>query len=138
MTYPDFAPRLNEDNPDPRVACVLALDTSYSMSGDNGGSALGSILRGSPIDELNQGMKKFAEDANADDLTRKQAEVCIIKFGPYAEVVTPFCEVREFTPPRLNADGGTPMGAAIDLAIDELESRKQQYREGGIEYFRRC
>jgi len=93
-------------------------------------------LAARPIDELNRGLRKFAEDANGDDLTRKQAEVSVIKFGPVAEVVVPFCEVREFTPPTLVAEGGTPLGAALQIAMSELEQRKQQYRAGGIEYFR--
>jgi uncharacterized protein YegL len=32
--------------------------------------------------------------------------------------------------------GDTPMGAAIQFALDELEGRKRAYREAGISYYR--
>ena len=46
----DFA-----DNPDPRVPCVLLLDTSASMSGE-------------PITELNLGLQQYRDELLMDNL----------------------------------------------------------------------
>ncbi|MFL5625336.1 MAG: vWA domain-containing protein, partial [Ktedonobacteraceae bacterium] len=55
-------------NPEPRCACVLLLDTSYSMDGR-------------PIQELNRGLQTFQEAIQKDDLARKRVEIAIVTFG---------------------------------------------------------
>jgi hypothetical protein len=60
----DFSPRVNEDNPDPRIACALLLDTSYSMSGK-------------PIEQLNRGFGLFCEEIKKDELAQKRAEIAV-------------------------------------------------------------
>jgi len=116
----EFSPRVNEANPDPRIACVLLLDTSSSMVG-------------APIDELNRGFQLFCEEIKKDDLAKKRA---VITFGGTARVEIPFIEGRDLEPRRLTASGGTPLGAALDLALDQLSEQKQAYREAGLEYYR--
>lgn len=56
----EFSPRVNEDNPDPRIACALLLDTSSSMSG-------------APIDQLNRGFELFCDEIKKDDLAKTEA-----------------------------------------------------------------
>src|SRR5262249_32742575 len=41
----------------------------------------------------------------------------------------------QFTPPTLSADGKTPMGEAIELALDLVDRRKGDYKENGISYY---
>ena len=41
-----------------------------------------------------------------------------------------------FAPPVLGTAGNTPMGSAIDLTLDLIESRKQTYKANGTPYFR--
>jgi uncharacterized protein YegL len=118
-----FKPRIKEDNPDPRIACALLLDTSSSMSG-------------APIDQLNQGFELFCDEIKSDDLAKKRAEIAVITFGGSARVEIPFTEGRDLVARRLVPGGATPMGAALDLALDQLSSRKQEYRQAGLEYFR--
>ena len=36
---------------------------------------------------------------------------------------------------RLNASGSTPMGEAVDLAIDRLNRRKAEYKKSGVSYY---
>lgn len=113
---------LFEDNPDPRVACVLLLDNSYSMTG-------------APIDALNAGLYEFKQALLADSLARKRVELALVTFGP-VEIVTGFTTVDEFDPPHLKAREMTPMGQAITVGLDLLERRKQVYRDHGIQYYR--
>jgi uncharacterized protein YegL len=119
----EFSPRVNEENPDPRIACALLLDTSSSMSGE-------------PIAELNQGFALFCAEIGQDDLAKKRAEITVITFDSTARVEIPFTEGRHLQPRQLNASGSTAMGAALNLALDELTAQKQSYRQAGLEYYR--
>jgi uncharacterized protein YegL len=119
----DFAPRVKEDNPDPRIACTLLLDTSYSMSG-------------APINELNEGFKLFCEEIKKDDLAAKRAEIAVITFGGMARVEVPFTEGRDLQAKPLIPSGNTPLGSALTLALNQLESRKAEYKQAGLEYYR--
>jgi uncharacterized protein YegL len=118
-----FTPRVNEDNPDPRIACALLLDTSRSMAGP-------------PIEQLNRGFELFCEEIKKDELAAKRAEIAVITFGGMARVEIPFTEGRDLHPRQLEANGGTPMGAALNLALEQLASQKQAYRDAGLEYYR--
>jgi len=110
------------DNPEPRCPCILLLDTSGSM-------------QGAPIKDLNNGLVAFKDQLCADGLASKRVEVCVITFGP-VEVVTEFQTAEHFYPPVLKAGGDTPIGAAIETALDLLRRRKDEYRSNGIGYFR--
>lgn len=118
-----FEPRINEENPEPRVACALLLDVSESM-------------RGQAIDELNEGLRLFAADIKEDRLARKRTEVLVVTFGGTAKVAAPFEEAQDFVPPQLTATGGTPVAAALRLGLAEVGQQKQAYKSAGVEYFR--
>ena len=113
----DFA-----DNPEPRCPVILLLDTSGSMSGK-------------PIQELNAGIELFRDELMADRLASKRVEIAIVGFGP-VQVIQDFVTVDYFNPPQLKAKADTPMGCAIETALDLLQSRKDIYRANGIAYFR--
>src|SRR5438270_140417 len=87
------------DNPEPRCACLLLLDTSGSMSGE-------------PIRQLNDGLKAFEEELKQDSLAAKRVEVGIVTFGPVG-VVSDFISASQFLAPELSPRGDTPMGKAI-------------------------
>lgn len=110
------------ENPEPRVPCVLLLDTSGSMAGP-------------PIAELNAGLVTYKDEVVADSLAAKRVEVAIVTFGP-VEVCCDFTTAAAFSPPRLEPGGDTPMGAAINRAIDMLTERKNVYRANGISFYR--
>lgn len=110
------------ENPEPRCPCILLLDTSGSM-------------QGAPIQELNSGLVTFKDELMADELAAKRVEVCIVTFGPI-QVVTEFESAEHFYPPVLEANGDTPMGSAIETALQLLQQRKDAYRSNGISMFR--
>jgi uncharacterized protein YegL len=110
------------DNPEPRCACLLLLDTSGSMNGDR-------------IRELNAGLKSFQEELNADSLAAKRVEVAVVAFGP-VRLEQEFVSASNFYPSVLSADGATPMGEAIAYGLELLDARKKQYRSNGITYYR--
>jgi len=114
---------VNTQNRDPRVACVLLVDVSGSMSG-------------APIAELERGFKTFIDEVQNDPLARKRAEVAVVTFGTEASLLVPFQEARDLAPAGFQISGSTNMAAGIQLALDEIEARKAQYKAEHLEYFR--
>lgn len=134
------------DNPEPRCPCVLVLDTSGSMKDEkqvtraispvqrlwNDASPSGKVR---PIDELNNGLVAFRDELMSDELAVKRVEISLLTFGPVRRL-TEFQTPDVFRPPRLNAEGDTPMGAAIERAIELVNDRKKSYKQNGISYYR--
>ncbi len=121
----NFDPDLAEfaENPEPRCPCILLLDTSGSMAGK-------------PIEQLNAGLQAFRDALRQDKLASLRVEVSIISFGSQATLVQDFVTADQFNPVPLTSSGSTPMGAAINMALDQLEQRKQIYKKAGTAYYR--
>ena len=117
-------PEVNIDltNPDPRVACVLLLDTSGSMQGPK-------------IDQLNQGLQQFFSELSGDATAASRVEVAIVTFGPVT-VAQEFAPITSIQCPTLYAQSDTPMAAALMRAVDLVNDRKKIYRDAGIPYYR--
>ena len=111
------------ENPEPRCPCVLLLDVSGSM-------------QGTPINALNEGLKTFKEELNRNSLASKRVEVAIVTFSGDVEVVQNFVTADELEPPTLMAHGSTQMCEAINVGLDYLQTRKDQYRANGVAYYR--
>ena len=118
---------MNDDdmvtNPTTRVPVCLCLDVSGSM-------------RGMPIDELNEGVRLFYEAIRSDETALYSAEVSVVTFGGGVECKADFSTLEnQPNAPHFYADGGTPMGEAVNMALDMLEERKKKYREHGVDYY---
>jgi len=110
-------------NPDPRCACVLLLDTSASMQGE-------------AIDSLNASLRVFQEDLQEDPLARRRVEIALITFGNGGvQKLHDFMPAADFLAPTLEADGSTPMGEAMNLALHLVRSRKTEYKQNGVAYY---
>lgn len=110
--------------PQPHLATVLLLDTSGSMDGFN-------------IEQLNEGLRTLKEEISKDELARKRVELAVVTFGNGGvNLIHDFSSIEKFEPPTLYADEETPMGKAIIKAIDLVESRKNDYKYAGVDYFR--
>src|SRR6476620_2857253 len=117
-----FAAAEFAENPEPRCPCILLLDTSGSMQGDS-------------INVLNQGLQAFREELFSDSLSMKRVEVAVITFGPVS-VAQEFTTPDRLRPIQLEADGDTPLGAAVLRALSLLKQRKDILRSNGIKLFR--
>lgn len=121
--YPELEP-LGEDmflNCERRCPVVLLLDTSASMRPN--------------IDLVNDGLRLLRGDLMTDSLASQRVEIAIVTFGP-VRLIQDFVTVDRWMPPRLFANGGTPMGEALDFALRQIRIRKGAYREAGISYYR--
>lgn len=110
------------ENPTPRVPICLVLDVSGSMDG-------------APIKELAHGVEMFFDAIKADDVARYSAEISIVTFGGTAQTALDFFSVERQEVPSFRAGGGTPMGEAVNLALDMLEHRKSEYKNAGVDYY---
>lgn len=107
MTLKDFAMA----KPKPLPVILLA-DVSGSMS-ENG-----------KIEALNAAVRDMVETFSKESRLRAEIQVCMITFGGEARVHLPLTPVHQL--PKFDdfqADGGTPMGAAFDLARQMIEDK---------------
>lgn len=111
------------DNPEPRCACVLLLDTSGSMHGP-------------PIQALNEGVRAFKDELENDPLASLRVETAIVSFDSSVQLVQDFATVDALATPELDASGATSTASAVNRAIDMVEERKKTYRDAGIQYYR--
>ena len=111
------------DNPTPRCPVALVLDTSGSMWGE-------------PIEQLNAGIQLFIDEVKRDDLARWSVDLAVYTAGGSADCIQSFIgaeQIAGFAP--LDASGGTPLGQATRMALDDLETRKKSYRDAGVPYY---
>ncbi|MGL5807362.1 MAG: vWA domain-containing protein [Xenococcaceae cyanobacterium] len=112
------------NNPEPRCPVILLCDTSGSMAGKR-------------IELLNEGIKLFKGEVEQDAIASLRVEIAIVTFGfDRVQLAQDFVTIDEFTPPELKADDVTPMGEAIEYALNLLEQRKETYKNNGIQYYR--
>ena len=111
------------NNPCARVPVCLCLDVSGSMEGR-------------PIEELKAGVDQFFAAIREDETALYSAEICMITFGDSVNLAVDFSTLDHISGvPQIVADGGTPLGEAVNLALDKLESRKEQYKSKGVDYY---
>ena len=110
------------ENPTARLPICLVLDVSASMYGDK-------------IDELNRAVRRFFDEVRADEFTLDAADISIVTFGRKVQQVMDFASVDRQSVPLLTPEGTTPMGQAVNLALDVLEGRKKMYQSVGVDYF---
>lgn len=150
LEYAGFEASEFAENPDPRVPCVLLLDTSGSMAevvGDAGQATGQTVMQDgqlcdvvsggkSRIDLLNEGLVTLKETLAADSLASRRAEIAIVTFGGTVTTIQDFVTAENFHPPHLHASGSTPMGQAILTGLEMIAKRKATYRSAGVSYYR--
>ena len=91
---------------------ILLLDTSGSMYGDK-------------ISSLNDAVRKMLGTFTKEESQANEFLVSVITFGGTASLAYPPTPASELEYASLSADGGTPLGAAIDVAKSLIEDREQ-------------
>ena len=109
------------DNANERTPCVLVLDCSGSM-------------RGEPIKQLNIGLKALEKELKDDIDASSRVQILIIKaFGKdQVEISSDWVDAMNFTAPQMEADGLTPLGFAMETALNKINVHKLLYDDCGI------
>lgn len=115
------------------VACTVLVDCSYSM--------ISEVSSGfSRSEALGVGLEILESEMKADPMVCNSVEVQTISIGgvsPHkATILQDWVYAGEFTPPELTANGSTPLGEALLLALDQVNLKKELYREEGRSYLR--
>jgi uncharacterized protein YegL len=118
------------DNTSQRLPCVLVLDGSASMADSNAET--------DAIRELNSGLKVLEQELKNDDTAAQRVQLLVIRLGgdDQVEVVTDWTDAMDFSAPSISANGRTPLGKAMHLALDKVEDQKDNYRSHDIPYNR--
>lgn len=109
-------------NPSPRIPVCLVLDTSFSMDG-------------APIDTLNQAIGDFFNEIKSDIQTAASCEISIVSFNTTARIVSDFTSIYDKKIEKLTCTGSTNMHLGVELALNILEKRKDEYKLNGIDYY---
>ena len=108
-----------KDNNSQRTPCVLVLDGSQSMDGR-------------PIDELNRGLKVLESELKEDVVARGRVRVLVVRVGGAPEVVGDWTDAINFAAPTIEAYGNTPLGEAMELALESVAEEKRRLDAAGI------
>ena len=122
MAKNDFSAEAAE-NYEQKCLCVLVLDVSGSMLG-------------TPINELNKGLKDFYDEISSDATTSQRLEVSLITFSHIVKTLQEPALVDNFSMPTLTASGSTALANAVNQAIDMVAARKQWYKDTNQNYYR--
>ncbi|MBR3956573.1 MAG: VWA domain-containing protein [Kiritimatiellae bacterium] len=91
---------------------VFLLDVSGSMYG-------------SKISSLNQAVEDMLQSFSIESMRETEIRVSVITFGSQVKLHLPFTKADEIKWTPLSADGGTPMGTALQMAKEMIEDKDQ-------------
>jgi uncharacterized protein YegL len=113
------------DNSEQRTPLALVLDCSGSMNG-------------AAIQQLNKGLDLLAQELKGDSVASKRVRLLVLEFGGQdeARIAGDWIDAMEFAAPTLTANGTTPTGQAVDLALAKIEDEKQRFKQAGVAYTR--
>ena len=114
-----------QDNTNQRLPCVVLLDGSTSMDGK-------------AIDNLNEGLSVLERELKADDIASLRVQLLILRIGGHndVEVLTDWTDAIDFSAPLIEANGTTPLGEGVKVALQKLEEQKKRYKDNQITYNR--
>lgn len=91
-------------------------------------------MSGAPKDEVEKGTNQMVGLLNKDPIMRNRSRLSIIVYDSYASTMYSGARPEDIGTIALNASGATSMGAALQLALEEVEVLKQQLRSEGTDY----
>jgi uncharacterized protein YegL len=114
-------------NQEERTPCLLLIDVSGSMNQQG------------KIDQINAGLKDFEAAMKASPETAHRVVVSVVIFGTRqdnVQIVQNWIDAEYFEAPKLTAWGKSPMGKAVDFALERIEAIKDHLDEQELTYKR--
>lgn len=93
----------------PKLPVYLLVDVSGSMKGE-------------PIESVRNGIAALVGALRRDPYALKTARISVIAFGDEAKALAPLTKIGDFTPPEIQAEGGTALGAALKLVGERADA----------------
>lgn len=114
-----------QDNTNQRLPCIVIVDGSTSMAG-------------SAIKRLNEGLKILEEQLKGDDIASLRVQLLLLRIGGHnsVETLTDWTDAIDFSAPLVEANGTTPLGEGVNVALKKLEEQKKKYKDNQITYNR--
>ena len=140
------------NNPSARIPVCLCLDTSDSMNAliDTTGAVstgetrykdgqMYTVVKGggeTRLEALQAGVEEFYRSLQEHEDAKDSAEISLVTFDSEAKCIQDFGWLEKVKSiPKLKTNGDTHMGEGINLALDLLVQRKEEYKETGVDYF---
>ncbi|MCQ2377806.1 MAG: VWA domain-containing protein [Victivallaceae bacterium] len=113
-----FALALPENNPMPRCAVLLVLDTSHSMWGNG-------------LLEMQESIRTFFQTLGHKQFFSPQVDIAAVGMGENLKVLENFTPMEKSSLPtmKIRPKGETPVGAALTLALETLRVQMETYRK---------
>lgn len=104
----------------PHCPVVLVLDTSHRMWGKG-------------LSDMRQSLQTFYATLRHEEFMNAEIDIAAVSMGENLGMLEEFVPFRDSQLPQINIrpKGDTPIGAALDLALQKLEERRRHYREQG-------
>lgn len=117
-------------NASTRLPICICVDASYSMRFDR------------RMEQVNEGIRSFIKEINEDVYAVDSVELCIVSFGESVKVERNFKSNEVNSPSRgetnanefkdIVANGRTPLGHAVQTAVDLITGYTEYYKRRGI------
>jgi len=112
-----------------KVPMCLVVDTSGSMMNKDGSDQ-------PKINELNRNIRSLINYIKNDPKASRICDLAIISFGGSVNVVSGYNSIDQIHFEDLVPQGRTPMGEAVEKAIELLKIRRDYYRSNNIEHYK--
>lgn len=120
-------------NANQRTPCVLVLDCSGSMATS---TVSGRRTR---MDDLNDGIAALQSELLADDTALVRVQLAIVSVGGPsndADIMLDWTDATDFQSFPMRANGATPLGKGVQIALQMVEQAKTNLRAAGVSYTR--
>lgn len=81
---------------------------------------------GTPIEQVQKGMRDIIQELRVDPYALETVYVSILAFAGKATCLSPLTELYKFYPPTFPIGGGTSLGTGLDFLMDDIEKSVQQ------------
>lgn len=96
-----------------RLPVFFVLDVSESMIGE-------------PLQRMEEGIERIVSTLRQDPHSLETVYISLIAFAGKAKAITPLIDLVSFYPPKIPVGGGTALGAALDVLMEQIDSRVEK------------
>ena len=103
-----------------RLPIFFVIDVSESMTGE-------------PIELMEKGIENIVSSLRQDPHSLETIFISVIAFAGKAKTIAPLIDLISFYPPKIPVGGGTSLGGALNVLMDEIDANvnKTTYEERG-------